>query len=266
MSENNLRSGSHELSTMEALYREKYGENLKFDSVEKRGSYMVASLKKKEQLQQESDKMPRELGSATYLVVPVKQGEIAGEEVVMKIETQQRPLYTGRGLIDYQAVTSLKIISGQTVSVSIDTCKDMDIDTGYLRTIDATDNAQVSAWLKQEYKEYSYGDYSVYDYRYDRFIRHIKSNPKAKLKESKINIDREKLVKMTLKFAQSFMKNFVCKGDEWTSEKSRLKHGEKVGVNDKWKKQVAKQIRSARDKQNRQFIKELSKQQSIIER
>ena len=222
---------------MEELYKKQYGAELKFDTIEKRGKFLVASIKKKEMSRQYFEEDLRECSFATYFVVQMKQGKLRKDGLVMDIEAdpeKHKYYYDSGGRNDYgtYASMSLKINSGQMLLAEISSQSE--------KKLEATDNAQVSAWLKKEYADISYE------------VHNIAKND-------------------ALKFAQGFIKKFVCNGDEWTAEKSRLKRVEKIGilrkkVNDKWEKQAADEKKSAQEQKHRQAMREVSGQQRIMQR
>ena len=237
---------------MEELYKKQYGTELKFDTVEKRGKFLVASVKKKEMSCQYFEEDLRECSFATYFVVQMKQGKLRKDGLVMNIEAdpEKHKYYydrDGRNDRGTYASMSLKINSGQMLLAEISSQSE--------KKLEATDNAQVSAWLKKEY-----ADISRYEVHNDAsWNKNLDDNAKRIAKND------------ALKFAQGFIKKFICNGDEWTAEKSRLKRVEKIGilrkkVNDKWEKQAADEKKSAQEQKHQQATREVSGQQRIMQR
>lgn len=238
---------------MEELYKKQYGAELKFDTVEKRGKFLVASVKKKEMHEADKRHAAHETTLATYFVVPFSKGKLANEGIWAQIDSA--PAHEGFGYdrdgpydIRLPNTTSLKIVAGKTVLA--------DISSSEIREIDARDNTQVSAWLKQEYP-HNWNSYSVHNDA--SWNKNLDDNAKRIAKND------------ALKFAQGFIKKFICNGDEWTAEKLRLKRVEKIGilrkkVNDKWEKQAADEKKSAQEQKHQQATREVSGQQRIMQR
>ena len=238
---------------MEELYKKQYGTELKFDTVEKRGKFLVASVKKKEMHEADKRHAAHETTLATYFVVPFSKGKLANEGIWAQIDSA--PAHEGFGYdrdgpydIRLPNTTSLKIVAGKTVLA--------DISSSEIREIDARDNTQVSAWLKQEYS-HNWNSYEVHNDA--SWNKNLDDNAKRIAKNN------------ALKFAQGFIKKFICNGDEWTAEKSRLKRVEKIGtlrkkVNDKWEKQAADEKKSAQEQKHQQATREVSGQQRIMQR
>ena len=247
--------GEEYKNQMEALYKEQYDKELKFDEIEKRGDFLVGTTKG------DYFQYSLKISNATYFVVPFNKGNLGKEGLLTEIETIPAHTAGREGYYYIDKGISLKMTSGKKILAYIHSDIPDSIDKSV--NINAHNNAQVSAWLKQEYP---------LNRRYSIDNEILSSNRKNLSKRKRTKIEKE-----TLNFARNFVKNFVCKDNEFVIEGERLKRVEKIGalrekISNRWEKEAKKKAQQearqeARNKKRtakNKLSKDVSEQENIM--